>query len=88
MAADILLYDADIVPVGRDQKQPVGRYRVFCIANGYDTTVAVANVYPNSIARKDFYLAKLPIFWILRSSAIRLRIAFLCACILLKQAKT
>lgn len=38
---------------------PVGRYRVFCIANGYDTTVAVANVYPNSIARKDFYLAKL-----------------------------
>ena len=33
---------------------PVVRYRVFCFANGYDTAIVVANVYPNAIARKDF----------------------------------
>ncbi len=36
-----------------------GRYNVFCFGNGYDTSYFIANVYPNAIAKKDFYLSKL-----------------------------
>ncbi len=54
MAADILLYDAEIVPVGKDQKQHLEITRD--IATGFNNTYGGTLIVPESKIREDVML--------------------------------